>query len=121
MRTLFPVVCFLATVLVLQAAAPQHFLIRIWPARGVAFVEQPTEAEGRIMGEHAAYIKRLHEQGKVVLAGPSINGEKTFGLVVVQASSEAEARTILEGDPSYKSGIMRGEVLPFRMFVPASQ
>src|SRR3712207_7644474 len=49
------------------------------------------------------------------IAGPSINGDKTFGIVVVEAASEAEARTLMEADPSVKAGVMTGEVLPFRL------
>lgn len=65
------------------------------------------------MSEHFQYLKKLTADGTVVLAGPSINGEKTFGLIIVETATEAEARTIMENDPSYKAGIQRGEVLPF--------
>lgn len=98
-------------------AAAEHYLIRIWPAR-LAMVNAPTEAESRTMGEHAAYLKGLYDKGTVLLAGPSENGEKTFGIIVVKTTTEARARAVLEGDPSYKAGIMKGEVLPFTLFLP---
>ena len=65
------------------------------------------------MGDHFQYLKKLMGEGKVVVAGPSINGEKTFGLILVETDTEAEARAIMENDPSYKAGIQKGEVLPF--------
>lgn len=92
----------------------KHFLIRIQPVRAT-FIKDATKEELNTMGVHFAYLKKLVAEGKVVLAGPSINGDKTFGLILVEVDTEAEARAILEGDPSYKAGIQRGEVLPFTL------
>lgn len=94
--------------------AKQHFIIRIQPVRE-GFIEKATKEESQVMGEHFVYLKKLTAEGKVVLAGPSINGPKTFGLIVVEVENEAEARAIMEGDPSYKAGVQKGEVLPFRL------
>ena len=69
------------------------------------------------MGDHFQYLKKLTAEGKVVIAGPSINGEKTFGVIIVETDTEEEARTIMENDPSYKAGIQKGEVLPFRIAI----
>ena len=97
-----------------SGAAKKHFLIMLKPGRA-GFVETPTAAEQKTVGEHFAYLKKLLADGKVLLAGPSVNGDKTFGIVVVEAASEAEARTLMEGDPSVKAGVMKGEVLPFTL------
>ena len=96
------------------AAKKQHFLIRIEPVRA-GFVENATKEEERVMGEHFVYLKKLLAAGKIVVAGPSINGPKTFGIIIVEVGHEAEARAIMEGDPSYKAGIQRGEILPFTL------
>ncbi len=95
-----------------QPHQKKAFLIRIQPVRAT-FVVDATKEEENIMGDHFQYLKKLTAEGKVVLAGPSINGEKTFGLIVVETDTEAEARSIMENDPSYKAGIQKGEVLPF--------
>jgi uncharacterized protein len=99
-----------------QSAGPKkkHFLIRIQPVRAT-FVNDATKEESKTMGVHFEYLKKLMTEGKIVLAGPSINGEKTFGLIIVEVENEAEARAILEGDPSYKAGIQGGEVFPFTL------
>jgi uncharacterized protein YciI len=94
----------------------QHFLIRITPARG-GFVENPTAGEQKTMAEHFAYLKGQAAQGKVILAGPSINGDKTFGIIVVEVVSRAEADSIMQGDPSVKAGVMKGGVLPFNLAI----
>jgi uncharacterized protein len=110
---IFAIVLALAfTLLGQQPAGKKSFLIRIQPVRST-FVQDATKEEGKIMGAHFEYLKKLTAEGKVVLAGPSINGEKTFGLIIVETDTEAEARGIMENDPSYKAGIQRGEVLPF--------
>jgi uncharacterized protein YciI len=120
MGRLFLLLSFCSAAFVSQAAQPEHFLIRIWPAR-IAMVTKPTEAESKTMGEHSAYLKSLYDKGTVLLAGPSENGDKTFGIIVVRAASKAEATKVLEGDPSYKAGIMKGEVLPFHLFLPPTK
>jgi uncharacterized protein YciI len=103
-----------AAALAQSVATKQQFLIRIEPARA-GFVDTPTKDEQQAMGLHFAYLKRLMSEGKLVLAGPSINGAKTFGIIIVEVENEAEARAILEGDPSYRAGVQKGEVLPFRI------
>jgi uncharacterized protein YciI len=112
MRLLALVFLLTSTLFAQQPAEKKAFLIRIQPVRST-FIHDATREEGKIMGDHFQYLKKLAAEGKVVLAGPSINGDKTFGLIVVETSSEAEARSIMENDPSYKAGIQKGEVLPF--------
>lgn len=99
-----------------QQPAKKAFLIRIQPVRPT-FVEDATKEEGKIMGEHFQYLKSLAAEGKVVIAGPSINGAKTFGLIVVEVDTEADARKIMEGDPSVKGGLQKDEVLPFNIAI----
>jgi uncharacterized protein len=101
-----------------QSPAPvkKAFLIRIQPVRAT-FVNDATKEEGKIMADHFQYLKNLAAEGKIVLAGPSINGDRTFGLIVVEVGNEAEAKQIMEGDPSYKAGVQRGEVLPFTISI----
>ena len=108
----FAIVVLTFTLFAQQPVQKKAFLIRIQPVRPT-FVHDATKEEGKIMGDHFEYLKKLTAEGKVVLAGPSINGEKTFGLIIVETESEADARSIMENDPSYKAGVQRGEVLPF--------
>jgi uncharacterized protein len=104
----------LAIAALAQTAAPpkQHFFIRIEPTRPT-FSQDATKEENKIVAEHFSYLKKLAGEGTVVLAGPSINGAKTFGAIIVEVENEAAAKAILAADPAYKAGIWRGEVLPF--------
>jgi uncharacterized protein YciI len=95
-------------------AGKQHFLIMLKPGR-VGFVDAPTAAEQKTVAEHFAYLKKLVGEGKVILGGPSINGDKTFGLVLLEVDSQAEASAVMQADPCIKAGVMTGEVLPFNL------
>lgn len=77
----------------------------------------PTEEEASVMREHFAYLQRLRDDGLVLLAGPSIAGEGTFGLVVLETESEETARAAMEGDPAVTEGVMLAELRPFRISV----
>lgn len=81
----------------------EAFLIRIQPVRAT-FAEDATKEEEKVMSEHFVYLKKLAADGKLELGGPSVNGE-------------AEARKIMEGAPSLKAGIQKGELLPFRISI----
>jgi uncharacterized protein YciI len=98
----------------------QHFLIRLTPVRA-GFVDNPTAVEQKVMGEHFVRLKKFAAEGKVIVAGPSINADKTFGIVVVEVATKEEAFEIMEGDPSVKVGIMKGEVLPFSLAIVRGQ
>ncbi|MFS0862936.1 YciI family protein [Fredinandcohnia sp. 179-A 10B2 NHS] len=75
-----------------------------------------TEKENEIVQAHFNQLKRLMEEDKVVLAGRTLNDdESTFGIVILQTNSEAEAREIMEYDPAVKKGIMNAELYPYRV------
>jgi len=66
-----------------------------------------TEADEKIMGEHFEYLKKLLAAGELVLAGPSLNEDKPFGLVILKCSSLEKAKEIMVNDPSVKSGVQK--------------
>lgn len=77
------------------------------------FAETMTEEEGNIMGVHFEYLKDLLDKGKLILAGPETTGK--FGIAVIEAESEDEARNIMMNDPAVSSGIVSPELYPFRV------
>jgi uncharacterized protein len=94
--------------------AGQHFVFIIRPRRA-GFVDDPTPDEERVMGEHFQYLKAGVEAGKVLMAGPCIAGEDTFGLVVFKADSEADAKAFMDNDPSVRQGVQEAKLYPFRL------
>jgi len=77
------------------------------------FAETMNEEEARIMSFHFEYLKTLLESKRLVLAGPETTGK--FGLVVFEADSEDEAKTLMHNDPAVKSGIVSAELFPYRI------
>ncbi len=88
----------------------QHYFIQLHPVRP-AMAYDMTEREQEVMGEHFEYLKKLTQQGIVLLAGP-VFGDPVFGLVVVKASSEDEAKAIGNNDPSVIQGVNTFTVAP---------
>lgn len=65
----------------------------------------------------AAHFKRLQEataSRKVVLAGRTNEPlNVTFGIVIFEAATDAEARQFMESDPTVVDGVMRAELHPY--------
>ncbi len=88
-----------------------HYYVIIKPYRQ-DFITNPKENEDKIMEDHFYYLKSLLKQKKLYLAGPTLISEDPFGLIILEAESEEEARELLENDPSVKAGIQ--EIVDFR-------
>jgi uncharacterized protein len=89
-----------------------EFVYLIRPVRP-GFVQEVLPEENEIMMEHFGYLQGLLREGKLILAGPCLDRE--LGISVIQAESEAEARSIMENDPAVKKGVMTPELHPYRV------
>ena len=78
------------------------------------FAETMTEREQQVFSEHFDRLKRLMDDGVLILAGPT-TGHINTGLVIFEAADEEEARRLMDDDPAIASGIARGELRPFRV------
>ena len=95
---------------------PKQFLYVIRPTRPAMLVEGPDARETAVVDAHFAYLRRLVAEGVVLMAGRTIDtGERTFGLVVLQADSEDEARARMRDDPAVAQGVMQAELYPYRV------
>jgi uncharacterized protein YciI len=75
-----------------------------------------TEQDNQIVGRHFRRLQRLHKEGRVLLAGRTLNADPTqFGVVVFEAPSEDEAREFMEADDAVKEKIMTAQLFPFRV------
>jgi len=78
--------------------------------------QKPTPAEEVILDQHFDYLQDLLAQGKLILAGRTLNSDPTtFGIVIFLANSLPEALRIMENDPAIKQGVMQGELFPYRV------
>ena len=78
---------------------------------------EPTDEELRIVSDHYEYLVRLRDEGKLVVAGPSIVAGDTFGIGVIDVHDEDEVRAIVAEDPAVESGAMTAEIRPLRIAV----
>ncbi len=90
----------------------QQFVYIIKPPRD-NFAATMTEDEAEIMSVHFAYLKKLLEDGVLILAGPVITG--AMGICIFEAGSEEEARAIMNNDPSVVQGLMTAQLYPYRV------
>ena len=99
-----------------------QFIYRIPPTRIGMLSDGPTAHEEEIVGQHFAYLKQLTDAGQVLMAGRTlVVDERTFGVVVFVAESEAAARRVVDRDPAVQHGVMRAELLPFRVALWSDQ
>ncbi|MHC0036154.1 YciI family protein [Pseudoneobacillus sp. C159] len=80
--------------------------------------ENWTESDNNLVKEHFQRLLNLKHENKLILAGKTDNlDETTFGIVILQVENEQAARTIMENDPTVKSGIMTAELYPYSVAI----
>lgn len=64
---------------------------------------------------HLAHIEALHEQGKLLLAGPFIDSpvDELRGLFVLAVASQEEAIALTQADPAVQAGRLVMDVIPW--------
>jgi len=93
----------------------EQFLYRIQPVRHEILTKGATEFESRIVSEHFNYLKRLTEDGVVILAGRTQNTDySSFGIVLLKAETIEAAREIMLNDPAVKNNVFRAELYPYK-------
>ena len=78
------------------------------------FAATMTSEEQAAWRVHFERLKRLLDEGTLIMAGPTL-GEINTGIAVIEAPDEETARTIMDEDPAIAGGFARGELRPFRV------
>ena len=78
------------------------------------FAATMTEEEQAVWRLHFERLAALHQEGSLVLAGPTL-GRHNTGIVVFDAPDETAAQAVMEADPAVAGGYARGELRPFRV------
>jgi hypothetical protein len=71
-----------------------------------------TEAERKVMQEHAAYWKGLVENGTTIVFGLVLDPKGPWGIGIVDPANESDARTLGTNDPAVKEAGLKFEVYP---------
>ena len=78
----------------------------------------PVEQMQRHIKAHLEHQIRLEKQGIMYGAGPATipgEAEASFGLIIIRAKDEAEARRIADSDPMHAEGVRQYELYQWSM------
>ena len=93
----------------------EQFLYRIQPVRHDMLTKGANESESRIISDHFNYLKRLTENGVVILAGRTQTTDySSFGIVLLKAETMEAARQVMLNDPAVKNNVFRAELYPYK-------
>jgi uncharacterized protein len=81
-----------------------QFLYKLNPPRPT-FVQDMTEAERKVMQQHAIYWKGLTDRGIAIVFGLVLDPKGPWGVGIVEAADEPDARAIGTNDPAVKAGL----------------
>ena len=78
--------------------------------------DSPTKDESQAVEKHYLYLKDPTEKGIVLMAGRTTNNdESTFGIVILEAETESDARSIMENDPAVQQNVMMVKLFPYQV------
>ncbi|AKS42535.1 YciI family protein [Wenzhouxiangella marina] len=78
------------------------------PERG----QDPDETQA-IQAAHLAHIRQMAEDGKLVMAGPFMDGGELRGIFIFAVDSVEEAEALTQADPAVQAGRLVMELKPW--------
>lgn len=73
-----------------------------------------SKADGdKIQAAHMANITRLHQQGKIIMAGPIGTDQDTRGIFIMDGKDSTEIASYVATDSAVLTGRLRFEILPW--------
>ena len=75
-----------------------------------SFATDMSDEEREIMGRHAQYWQPFIDSGQMIVFGPVLEAERSWGLGVVEADDEDELRAFAAGDPVVTTGTAEMEI-----------
>jgi uncharacterized protein len=62
------------------------------------------EEGAKMQQEHLANIRRMHDEGKLIVAGPLLDNGEIRGLFIFRDAPLDELKALIDRDPAVKSG-----------------
>lgn len=92
----------------------QTYFIKLIPPRPT-FAMDMNEQERAMMMQHVAYFGKLFAEKRVLIYGPVMSAEGSFGMGVLHVENEAEAKAIMDSDPTIVASLNRYQISPMRV------
>jgi len=71
------------------------------------------DSAAKLQRAHMANITRMAEEGKLILAGPFLDGGELRGIYLFDVTSMEEAKALTESDPAVQAGSLVMELHPW--------
>jgi len=88
-----------------------YYVAFLW--RGPAWTADRTPEVEKIQEGHLANIRRLADEGKLLVAGPFADDGDLRGMFVLKAASAEEAKALCDTDPAVQAKRLRIEIHPW--------
>jgi uncharacterized protein YciI len=94
-----------------------HFLYLAVPPRS-SFIHDATPQEHEVLEQHFAYLRRLADEGKLLLAGPTLDG--AYGVAILKLTKPEEVAAVIRNDPAVVAGLFEARLHPISAAILAS-
>lgn len=93
-----------------------YYVLYLIPRRP-DFAQTMTDEERGIMMQHIGYWTNLMNQGMVVVFGPVMDPNETYGIGIIAVETEEQLQEFMKNDPA--ASINKYEFFPMRAVLPA--
>ena len=93
----------------------KHFALKLIPPRPT-FANDMSVEEQAVMQQHSLFWSGLMNKGIVIVYGPVLDPNGTYGLGIVEVNHEDQVREITTTDPA--ASLLRYEYYPMRAVLP---
>ncbi len=81
--------------------------------KGSSWTRESTPETEKLQEAHLANILRMQKEGKLLVAGPFLDGGDLRGLYIFRVGSAEEAQALVATDPAVAAGRLRFELHPW--------
>lgn len=85
------------------------------------YLDGSAETRSAVRPAHVEFLSGLHEQGRLVVSGPTGDEHDAGALLIFAGDSAADVAALLDQDPFARAGLLDREVREWRPFFGADR